>query len=333
MQLKATIYSNAIHNEQVLCIARLWAEANACRFVLECSKSNNPYYITVVVIEYAGKKMLFDMSDSPALVDEESPVDVYFKRSYIETNAYHQRPYPVLPYGFNYGMAYKPFYWQRMVSYGFDKVYAARTLPIVNRFVNLSYSYIDYRKLHAAPQDNGGNILFLTRLWDPANVRNEEKKAFRQQLNDTRIETVKQLRNKWKGDRLLAGIEDTPLARAMCPELIIADSKTSKKNYLQQLNNADVCIATNGLEDTIGWRMAEYVAFSKAIVAEPFNVIVPGLSEGKHYLSFAGDITDKIDALLYNKEYMKMQERNCEYYNKYMEPVAMFNRFIQAIDN
>ncbi len=328
----ATIFSNAIHNEQVLSAAKLWAEKNGYKFVLRCEKHPDPYYVTVVCIAYNGLSMLFDMSDSPHLVRVETVIHVYFKRSYVETAAYHGHSYRVRPYGFNYGMAYRAFNWKRMFSFGFDKVYAARTLPVVNRFTNLSYRYIDYRRLHATPRDNGGNILFLTRLWDPANVRSEEKKAFRQQLNNTRIDTVKLLRKKQFSGRLLAGMEDTPLAREICPELIVPRSTTGKKNYLHQLSKADICIATSGLENTIGWRIAEYVAFSKAIVSEPFNVAVPEFYEGEHYSPFTTDIIDKVDALLYNRKYLQMQEHNYAYYQKYMEPVTMFNRFIQTED-
>jgi hypothetical protein len=327
-RLIATIYSNAIHNEQVLCAAKVWAENNGYTFILNCKPHPNPYYITVVKIECDGLTMLFDMSDSPSLVDVMDDIDCYFKRSYIQDAVSASLPYRVLPFGFNYGVAYKPFSLQRITAFGFDKVYAARTTTALAPFVNLSYTHIDYRKMYSAPYDNGGNILFQTRLWDPSNVRTPEKKFFREHLNAVRIETVRQLKNKFD-KRLVAGIEDTPLARSLCPDLIIDKASSSKKSYLRELRNSDICIATNGLENTLGWRIAEYVAFSKAVVSEPFDVMVPAWKEGAHYLLFKDDLCARVDALLYQKNYTRMQQQNYEYYNQYMAPEALFNRLLK----
>lgn len=323
----ATIYSNAIHNEQVLCAAKVWAEKNKYTFRLRCEQHTDPYYITVVKIECDGLKLLFDMSDSPQLINVTNDINVYYKRSYVPGYINASLPYRVLPFGFNYGVTYKPFSLQRILAFGIDKVYAARTTPIVSSFTNLGYNRIDYRKMCMAPCDNGGNILFLTRLWDPEKVRTAEKKSFRQHLNSIRIETARQLKSKFN-TRLTAGIEDTPLARRLCPDMVIAKDTSSKKNYLRYLRNADICIATNGLENTLGWRLAEYVAFSKAIVSEPFDVVVPGIKEEENYLLFRDNLPEKIDELLYQNKYLQMQQCNYEYYNNYLEPGALFSRLL-----
>ena len=308
-KLIATIFSNAIHNEQVLCAAKLWADHNSIDFVLHCKKQVNPYYVTVVLVKYDGRTILFDMSDSPELVDVEDDISTYYKRSYVKNDSYDIHSYPVLPFGFNYGVTNNLFSLNRISAFGFDKVYTARSLPILNRLTNLSYSHIYYKRMHDIPRDNGGTILFLTRLWDPATVSSEEKKTFRKHLNAVRIETVKNLKQKFKG-RLIAGIANTPLACKLCPELIVPSNISSKGNYIKSLRNADICVATNGLENTLGWRIAEYVAFSKAVVSEPFHITVPNWNEGQHYLLFDTDLNEKIDALLYNKNYLQMQQQN-----------------------
>lgn len=323
----ATIYSNAIHNEQVLCAARVWAEKNQYNYRLKCEKHTDPYYITVVKIECDGLAMLFDMSDSPVLVNVTEEINVYYKRSYITGILTQAWPYKVLPFGFNYGLTYQSFSLQRAFAFGFDKVYTARTIPVLSSFVNLAYNHISYKKMHNPPCDNGGNILFLTRLWDPANVRVPEKKAFREHLNNTRIETIRQLKKSFN-KRLTAGVEDTALARRLCPDLVVDANSSSKKNYLDILRKSDVCIATNGLENTLGWRIAEYVAFSKAVVSEAFDVVLPGWNKEEHYTLFKNDLCEKVDSLLHQKNYLRMHERNYEYYNNYLEPAALFNRLL-----
>ena len=69
---------------------------------------------------------------------------------------------------------------------------------------------------------------------------------------------------------------DTPLARALCPELIVAEKYTDRARYLCLMRRSDICIGSTGLWDLIGWKTGEYVAAARAIVNERFVYEVPG---------------------------------------------------------
>lgn len=84
------------------------------------------------------------------------------------------------------------------------------------------------------------------------------------------------------------GVTDTPLARALCPELIVAEKYTDRARYLRLMRRSDICIGSTGLWDSIGWKTGEYVAAARAVVNERFVYEVPGgFREGVNYLGYA----------------------------------------------
>jgi hypothetical protein len=131
---------------------------------------------------------------------------------------------------------------------------------------------------------NGGPILFLTRLWDPSDDHGPPEDTTR--LNEGRVELTRAMRNAF-GDRLVGGLQPTEYALRHYPGDIAPDSLTWKRSYLEMVRDADVCVTTEGLAQSTGWKFAEYVAASKPIVTEPLTYAVPGnLREGRNYLTF-----------------------------------------------
>jgi hypothetical protein len=331
MFVQARIFSNSIHIEQALCAARVWCERNRYKLSISQEKIEDPYYISAVIFVVNNKSFLVDCSDSDQMLSVYQHIDAYFKRSLRNHHSF-DLDYPVHPFGFNYGLAYKPFSFKRLSSFQRDKLFLFRTLPIIRLFANNNYDLVDYRKMHAPPVDNGGSILLLTRLWDPSTVSSVEKKEYRVHLNKVRIDSIRSVKRAFS-NRVVAGIQDSPLARELCPDLIIAASTTSKKAYLQLLRRADICIATNGLENTLGWRIGEYVAFSKAVLTEPFDINIPSWEEHEHYEEFDNDnLPKKIELLLKGRRYKEMQQSNYNYYNQFLEPGALFERMLMSVN-
>jgi hypothetical protein len=63
---------------------------------------------------------------------------------------------------------------------------------------------------------------------------------------------------------------------------------TTKRQYLRLLAEHPICVTSGGLHRSLGWKLGEYVALSKAIVTERLAFEVPGeFAEGKNYLSYA----------------------------------------------
>jgi hypothetical protein len=114
------------------------------------------------------------------------------------------------------------------------------------------------------------------------------------------------------------------------------DSKgiSSKKNYMNLLQKCPICIATTGLQDSIEWKVAEYVALSKAIVSEKLNCELPGnFSKDNNYLEFnsAQECIDQTMQLVENKNLMqKLMINNNQYYKEHLVPDQLILRTINT---
>ena len=127
------------------------------------------------------------------------------------------------------------------------------------------------------------------------------------------------------GDRFVGGIEENDLSKEQCPELIVSKNLfTQKLNYIKLLHQCTIGIATPGLEASVGFKLAEYIACSKAIISTPVNALVPGdFIGGSNYLEYttADDCVALADKLLSNKTMTgEMMENNFRYYQQYLRP-------------
>jgi hypothetical protein len=105
-------------------------------------------------------------------------------------------------------------------------------------------------------------------------------------VDASRAAAVRTLRAGF-GQRFIRRFQPTPYARANFPDCVIDARIVRRRRYLQLMKQASVCIATRGLHQSNGWKLAEYVAASKPIVAEPLSYAVPGdFAPGTNYLEF-----------------------------------------------
>jgi hypothetical protein len=71
--------------------------------------------------------------------------------------------------------------------------------------------------------------------------------------------------------------------RMLLPDNRMSDKKTTSG----LLRDYPICVATTGLHGSIEWKMAEYIAVSKAIVSEELNYSVSAdFARGKNCLDF-----------------------------------------------
>ena len=110
----------------------------------------------------------------------------------------------------------------------------------------------------------------MTQLWDPSHVDDNKKKIERKTINDNRIELIKTLRKKY-GTNFIGGLRESKYSKKYYSDLIVDKQFTNKNNYLKIIKTTDICITTTGLEGSFGWKFAEYVAASRAIVSEKSN--------------------------------------------------------------
>ena len=186
----------------------------------------------------------------------------------------------------------------------------------------------------------------MTRLWDPSTIIidpavSNEINLYRQYMKDewscinqSRIAVVRLLKKQF-GTDFYGGVIQDAFSEKMCPDLILPKNAVRKKAYLDRMKLSDICIGTMGLHKSIGWKMGEYVASSRAIVSEPLAYVLPGsFAEGKNYLEFTSPemCCEKVTSLYSNPDRLyKMKQENFKYYQEFLEPKKqLLNALIAA---
>lgn len=285
-------------------------------------------------------KIAYDLLDGYNLNFKEvdkylEKIDFYFKRSFSkEKNNLFINKEKIYPLGFNYCVNLK----ETVCGCLHDKLKYIYKL-LIRKKSNL---YVEDFELRPSYNINcKPKVIFCTRLWNPEGEENEKilddkLKAERKYINDLRVDIIKKLKLLLNED-FIGGVSDTLYARENYPDLIINKEITQKRNYLRNMQNADICIGSMGLHESIGWKTAEYIASSKAIINEKFRYEVIGeFNEFKNYLSFetSDECINHIKNLINNPEdILKMQINNFIYYNKYLRPdMQVFNSLMKALD-
>lgn len=264
-------------------------------------------------------------------IDEEilREADFYFKRSYDENfvSQLNQKE-KVFPLGFNYQVTSSErdiFQMRRAAFYaGKDKAKAAikgfykGEKGEAEHLGNLE-SYPNF----AAPP----KVLFMARAWSPDAIENKAQRGKVEQLNENRAECVRRLRKEF-GERFFGGLARDDYAAKRFKDCLLPDENLSnKRKYLEILKSFPVCVATVGLNGSNGWKLGEYVAFSKAIVTEPLQFQVTGdFAAGKNYLEFTApeELIESVARLFDDKDLRgAMMMNNYRYYQGYLKPDAL----------
>ncbi len=176
-------------------------------------------------------------------------------------------------------------------------------------------------------------ILFMARLWDPAGEfpgqLTDAMAQERRRINESRADCIRLLRREF-GDRFCGGVASSPFTVREYPDVVLDDPSLARKDrYLAFMKTFDVHISTMGLHGSTGWKFAEYIASSKAIVCEPLCYeSAGGLADGVHYLSFtdADSCVKGVHVLLDDEARAKMMQNNHAYAEKYLRCKA----FVQS---
>lgn len=262
--------------------------------------------------------------------------DYYFKRSYsAELLNYLPNGCKLYPLGLNYSW-HPEGPWANWLDR--SKVQLL-SLPLVEHFhgkkIFHSYDFEYSPKMHAEHK-----VLFLARLWDPDEMNtghNMEWSRAVNRINTFRMECVSRL-SKTFGNLFIGGLERSAYAEKHCPkELLVSSSMSDRKNFLNKIKEADICIATTGLHNSIGWKFGEYVAASRAIVSEPLYYGLPGnFIEGCNYLSASSiDDMEKAALRLSHDEVLlsTMMEANHNYYENSLRSDMLVLNTLKQIES
>ena len=298
--------------------------------------SGNPFFnLPIVTAQYRGKKLIYDLWDGyqnpDGMASALEAADIYFKRSFSrEKNAelFPECAEKMHPLGFNYHLTHKRNPINEPMWKAFIKPFTGRT---PERFFVPEVFEGEPKKPSGTPK-----VLFLAQLWEedepglPSQIIAE-----RQYINRMRMDIMKGLRLAF-GDAFIGGLVSSPLSLERAPELVIPREKTERRAYLGLVHDADICIGTMGLYESIGWKTAEYIAGAKAIVNERLRYQVTGDFEaGKNYLPFTNaeeciravkQLVDHPDALY------AMKQANREYYLHYLKPEILVQNSLKTAD-
>lgn len=293
-------------------------------------KSNADTLPVTTVIVNNKHRVVFDCLDGGQMVKDifkkPSPhkgYDFYFKRSY---HAALQQEKPenllIFPLGLNYNVQPDENLFSFNNNAKLKLEYFLKTNKLARKFFKKRFYYTkDFEYYPVKPAKN--KILFITRLWDPEEAKSPRSKVLRQQYNELRIDCIEACKKEY-GKMFTGGLYNEAYAKKNFSPLVISDALTNKASYLQTVKEHSICITTTGLHNSIGWKLAEYVAASRAIVTEPLHFDVTGnFSAGTNYLEFttSDELLQQVELLLNDTRLMAdMMQNNYYYYNNYLKP-------------
>lgn len=261
-----------------------------------------------------------------------SESDFYFKRSYDENYVSSLgEKNKVFPLGLNYSVSSstKDFFKVRRAQFynSKDKLKTiAKGLKIPETF-GKDGEVEQIKNLEALPDFAAEpKIIFMTRVWNPENVESKQTELI-EKINATRADCVRILKKNF-GDRFFGGLAHDEFAAKNFNDCLLPDQLLSnKKKYFETLKDFPICVATTGLNNSIGWKLAEYVALSKAVITEPLFFRVPGnFAPEKNYLEFSAPETllDAATRLFENKVLRnEMMMNNYRYYQAFLRPDSL----------
>lgn len=283
------------------------------------------------------KKIFFDYSDEPKFIDSAELYDCYFKRSL----RMEDRTTNIYPLNFNIPMAYKSHLLLMNLKSDllFNKYNRTEVIRAVDRFslfTNSSHAILDIKRYPKKVLDFGGNIMFHTRLWNPDNHNDEDEKERRRNQNEFRINACRLLKKTYKNASV--GLFADKFASELAPDLLLDPKHSNKNNYFNMLANYNICIADDGLKDTPGWKIGEYLLFGKAVITTPLNISIDNFKEHVNFEKLSTrssylELPEKIEYLLEDKKYLIMGEDNLIWSENYLHPKNYIKRILSIVEN
>ena len=265
-------------------------------------------------------RLYYDCHDSHE-IDEQAAqnVNYYFKRGYRPAAIAEQFKSKVFPLGLNYAVytaEFDVFEQERQAAFATTKTQQQMFLPTVENTRSAPDHLIEPK------------ALFITRVWEPFHDR--DRASARERMNEMRVKCIERLRQEF-GNRFLGGLLHTRYAIANYKQaLLTEDGISAKENYFKLLRLFPIGITTTGLHGSTGWKMGEYVAFSRAIVSEKLHHQVPGdFGPDSHYLEFqtVDQCVEQVGRLFSDAALRsRLMKNNFGYYHRYLRPDVMIKR-------
>lgn len=298
---------------------------------------NKSVHYNGALIDYQNKTLFFDYSDDIIFIDKPSKYDFYFKRSLAEKDKVRN----VFPLNFNVPLAINPLVLLTKMNINFFKdkqsrIEIIRALDLFDWFTNNSHKSMDVKRYPEKIDDKGGNIIFHTRLWNPERTSLDDEKERRRIQNNFRINACRIIKKNFKNSSV--GLFPDELSLKLAPDIVLDLKETDKKTYFDKMRNVNIGVADDGLKDTPGWKIGEYLLNGKAVISTPLNVYIDDFNEGKNYMKLSSrsayeELPDTIEALLKGKRYLEMAENNFNWSKEYIHPFNYLERIFALVQN
>jgi hypothetical protein len=275
--------------------------------------------------------LVIDLSDQSYVFSMEAleRCDVYFKRDY------HQPDIRVLPanlrtkiqpYGLNYGCRTAETTWRIPCHFlsqlcvhalrSPGKAWARRRIHVTNLYEFKDILLVDE---YEQPPDRPVEAAVV---FQPKVIPNKKIPEFEERINRPRVELVRRLKKEF-GPAFWGGVIPNAHTRQYYPDAITKYS-TRRHDYVELTKRALVAVYSRGYHESLAYKLPEYLAASKCIVAEPLRNELPRpLIAGAHYLEFNSpdECVEQCARLLQDEPFAKeMQCRNWEYYQAEVRP-------------
>ena len=170
-------------------------------------------------------------------------------------------------------------------------------------------------------------VLFLAEAWNPAEAPSPATAVERVVINALRADCMRALRVEF-GALATCGFRATAFAQQEFPDLVVTDTRlTRKRHYLALVRQHPICIASAGLHRSIGWKFAEYLSMSRAIVSEKLHMRLPGnFAAGHNYLEFdtAQSCVAAVRSLIDDRAAReRLMRNNHDYYLAHVRPDSL----------
>ena len=296
------------------------------------------YPLDIFRIEYNGLRVFVDMADNSRIYESlYNESDFYIKRMLLKSDYQERRK--LIPYGFYYPVYYQNSYlkWLFLKNKKFAR-YSVKYWKLMSEILNIkdSIAVNEISELESKPSDSR-TIIFRARLWNPENNNEEWKKRERMVLNNERIEVNRILKTEFNSD-FIGGILKDKFSEENCPDLILPQIEYHRKSYIKALKKSSIGIVNQGLEDSIGAKLGEYLANGLAVITSPIHKfqLHGDFRENQNYLSYSSveQCIEIVKHLHKDDNFRKnIQNNNFKYYHQYLQPGKKMKHIFALIEN
>ncbi len=194
----------------------------------------------------------------------------------------------------------------------------------------------NFSRLHARPTPGQHpRVLFMAGLWNPAMVPDSDpaKRAEFAAINAMRADCVRALRREF-GPLFYGGVRHDDFSRANFADVLLPDAHAGDhREFILRAREHAICVTSMGLHGSNGWRLAEFVALSRAIVSEPLQYDVPGPFRADiHYLEYQTPqqcVEAATWLFAHVRERDEMMQSNWAIYQDWVRPDRLAGRLVE----